>query len=109
MTIDQARHAISIEAEARKLKRQFDKWVLLAKDHNSQAEIINVGDPVMYKKDQYHRMTVAIPDAVRRLAFRQWRKDLALKFNQCVRELNQLGVSHGMSLIQFSVATGEPV
>lgn len=109
MTIDQARRAISTEAEARKIKRQFDQWVLLAKDSSSQAEIINVGDPILYRKDQYHRMTVAIPDAVRRLAFRQWRKELAVKFNQHVRELNKLGVSHDMALIELSPATGEPL
>jgi len=108
MTIDQARRAISVEAEARKIKYQFDQWVLLSRDSYSKDEVINVGDPVQYKKGEYHRMTIVIPDAVRRLAFRQWRKELAINFNKLVRELNQLGVSHDMSLIQFNAATGDP-
>lgn len=108
MTIDQARRAILVEAEARKIKRRFDEWVLLQIDASSAEEIINVGDPVTYRKNEYHRMKVKIPEAVRRLAFRQWRKELALKFNEYVRELAQLGVSTDLRLIEFSPVTGEP-
>lgn len=109
MTIEQMRRAISIEAEARKIKRHFDQWVLLKMDSASHPEVINVGDPVDFRKNEYHRMKVAIPDAVRRLAFRQWRKELALEYNKYVRELAQLGVHTDLSLIAFSSSTGEPL
>ena len=109
MTTEQMRRALSIEAEARKIKRQFDEWVLLKMDASSHPEVINVGSPATYRKNEYDRMKVAIPDAVRRLAFRQWRKELALKFNEYVRELAQLGVQTDLSLIAFSPVTGEPM
>lgn len=109
MTTDQMRHAIAVEAEAQRLNKQFTGWVLLRCDQATKPEVINVGDPVSYKQNEYHRMTVEIPDAVRRLAFRQWKKELALKYNAKVRELNQLGVSTNLRLIEFNPATGEPI
>lgn len=109
MTADEMRRAISVEAEAIKIKRQIDGWVLLKPDSASKPEVINVGDPVAYKQGEYHRMTVEIPDAIRRLAFRQWRKELALKFNERVRELNRVGMATDLRLIGFSPATGDPL
>lgn len=108
MTSEQMRRGLEVEAAARKIKKQFDTWVLLKLDGGATAEVINVGDPVSFKEGEYHRMKVQIPDVIRRLAFRQWRKELAFKYNEHLRELNQLGVSHDLRLIEFSPATGEP-
>lgn len=109
MTSEQMTHAISVERSAIQLKRQFDEFVLLKLDQASKPEIINVGDPVQWKKGEYHRVEVKIPDEVRRLAFRQWRKGIALQFNERVRELNRIGMTHGLRLIEFSPVTGEPL
>jgi hypothetical protein len=108
MTLDQMSRGLAAHREAVAIKRQFDGWVLLAIDQHSKPEVVNVGDPIAYKKGQYHRAEIKISDAIRRLAFRQWRKDLALKFNELVRELNQLDVSHDLELIKFSPITGDP-
>ncbi len=108
MTTDKMRRAISIEAEARKLKKQFDEYVLLKVDSGCTREVINVGDPVSYRKGEYHRVEIAIDETVRRLAFRAWRKNVALKFNEYVRELAQIGASTDLRLIAFSAATGDP-
>ena len=103
MTLDQMSRGIAVHREAVALKRQIDGWVLLSIDPACKPEVINVGDP----KDQYHRAEIKISDTIRRLAFRQWKKDRALKFNEPVRELNQLGVKHELELIRFDPSTGD--
>lgn len=106
MTPETMRHALSVEAEARKIKRHLDEYVLLKLDHASTEEVINVGDPVKYREGDYHRMKIRIPEATRRLAFRQWQKETTLKFNEYVRELAQLGVSTDLRLIKFTASDG---
>lgn len=108
MTLEQMSRGIAVHREAVALKMQINGWVLLSIDPACKPEVINVGDPVTYRKGQYHRVEIKISDAIRRLAFRQWKKDLALKFNELVRELNQLGVKHEMELIRFDPSTGDP-
>ena len=108
MTLEQMNRGIAAHREAVAIKAKFDGWVLLKADQYTKPEVVNVGEPVLYKKGEYHRTEIQIPEEIRRLAFRLWRKDLALKFNALIRELNQLGVSHAFTLIQFNPQTGDP-
>ncbi len=101
MRREQMRHALAIEAEVSKLKKQLDEWVLLKLDSNSAKEIINVGDPISFRTNEYHRMQVAIPEAARRYVFRLWQREIALKLNEKIRELNQLGMTHGLQLVEI--------
>jgi hypothetical protein len=73
--------------------------VLLKKDSASAEEVINVGDPVSYKKGEYHRQRIAVPEEARRYIFALWKRELALAYNQKVRELNQIGMLHGLPLL----------
>ncbi len=109
MTQEQMQRALSLISSAERLRSQFDKYVLLKRDSGNRGETIQVGDPVMYRKGEYHRIDVPIPEEARRLVFNLWRKEVALKYNETVRELNQLGASHGFELIRFSQMTGEPI
>lgn len=106
MTPETMRHALAVEAEARKLKRHLDEYVLLKRDHSSREEVINVGDPMRFQKNKYHHIHVPIPESARRYVFNLWRKEVALKYNEYVRELNQIGVSTDLSLIAFSASNG---
>jgi hypothetical protein len=108
MNAEQMQRAIAIEANAKRLKKQFDTYVLLRKEGWTQ-EVLNVGDPVQFKEGQYNRIEVPIPEEARRFVFRCWRKEIALKFNEAVRELAQLGMTTDLRLIKFSPATGEPL
>ena len=109
MTPETMRHALAVEAQARKIKQQFDQYVLLKIDPASQKEVINVGDPVTYRQNEFHRMQVAIPEAARQYVFRLWRKEIALKFNEHVRKLAQLGMTTDLRQIEFSSVSGEPL
>jgi hypothetical protein len=102
MTPEQMSHALSLNHQAGSLRKQYDKYVLLRKDHNAKEEVLNVGDPA--GRDQYNRVFVPIPEAARRHVFHLWRREIALKHNAIVRELNQLGVKHGHSLIALRSA-----
>lgn len=108
MTPDQMRRALELHSLAQKLKRQLDEFVLLKRDSATQGEIISVGDPVIYKTREYHRISVPIPEDARRYVFRLWRKETARKYNDCVRELNKIGATHSFRLVEFSNMTGEP-
>lgn len=99
MDIPTMRRALALEAEARKLLKQYEKYVLLRPDANSMKEIINVGDPHTYQKDSYSRLQVEIPGQARRYAFQLWRKEIALRYNAAVRELNQTGALTGLRLL----------
>ena len=106
MSPETMRHALAVEAKARKLKRYLDEYVLLKRDHSLREETINVGDPVRYREGEYHRVHVPIPESARRYVFNLWRKEVALKYNECVRELAQLGVDTDLSLIGFNASDG---
>lgn len=107
MTPEDMRSALAIEAEARKLKRQFDEFVLIKMDGHMPREILNVGDPVLYRQGEYHRIEVPIPETARRYVFNRWRKEIALKFNDHVRKLAQIGMTTDLRLIEFNPATGD--
>lgn len=109
MNIDDMRKAIALDGEARQLKRKFDGWVLIRKDSFTKPEVVNIGEPATFASNQYHRMEIVISDDLRRIAFRRWRKGIALKFNDVVRQLNQIGVDTDLELIEFSSVTGEPL
>lgn len=98
MTADQMREGLSLLSEAEKLRRQLDKFILLKRDSNASGETIQVGDPVLYREREYHRLNVPIPEDARRLVFNLWRREVARQYNAKVRQLNQLGVSHSFSL-----------
>lgn len=93
------RRALSLKAQAEKLLFQYNEWVLVQMDSASHKEIINAGDPVQYKKDSYHRVEIPISGEARRYIFRLWKREIGLKYNACVRELNQIGMAHGLQLI----------
>ena len=107
MTRDDMQRGIALLGEADKLHRQLTNFVLL-KRSDPASEYVSLGDPVTYKQGDYHLVKMPLTDELRRLAFRMWRKETALKFNNYVRELNQLGVTHNHRLIEFSPQTGEP-
>lgn len=99
MDIPTMRRAIGLESEARALLKQYETYVLLQPDSYMKKETINVGDPVTYKTNQYHRIEVEIPTKARRYVFNLWRKEIALKYNTKVRELNQIGALTDLRLI----------
>lgn len=107
MTADQMRHSLELISRADSLQKKLTKYVLLKRDSATRGETIQVGDPVLYRKDEYHRTDVTIPEEARRYVFNLWRRDIARQFNEVVRELNQLGVSHKFNLVKFSQVTGE--
>lgn len=98
MTIEDMQRAIGIKAEAEKLKRQLDTYVLLRRDSTCK-EVIALGHPEQFKKDSYWRLETPIPEEARRYVFRLWQRETALKYNAYVRELNQIGVTHDLALI----------
>ena len=106
MSPETMRCALSVEAEARKLKRHLDEYVLLKRDNSSREETISVGDPVKFRESEYCRVQVPIPESARRYVFNLWRKEVALKYNALVRELNQIGVDTDLALIGFKASDG---
>lgn len=93
------RRALTLKSEADALLKKYKEWVLLKKEGSSEKEVINVGDPVLYKKDQYNRQVIAVPEEARRYIFALWKRELALEYNKKVRELNQIGMLHGLTLL----------
>lgn len=102
------RRALMLISDAKSAQRQLNEYVLLVRDSSKKGETIQVGDPVTYRNNEYHRLDVPIPEDARRYVFRLWRKEVARRFNAMVRELNQLGASHDFKLVGFDPATGEP-
>jgi len=91
MTPEQMQEALGWKARADKLREKLDGWVLLQRDAYVK-EVICVGEPVSYKKGDYHRVEVAVPDEIRRYAFRLWKRQIALEYNEACRKLAQFGV-----------------
>lgn len=109
MTELQMRRALELLSAAAKLRRQFDTFVLLKLDNATRdKETISVGEPSQHNKGEYFRVSFPIPEDARRYVFNIWRRDIAHKYNEYVRELNQLNVSHSFKLIRFDTATGAP-
>lgn len=103
MTPEQMRRALELNSSASNLRKQFDTYKLLLKDQHSKEEVLNVGNPA--GRDQYNRITVPIPEAARRHVFHLWRREIALRHNAIVRELNQLGATHAHELIKIGGAS----
>jgi len=93
MDAETMHRAIQLEHNAKKLREQHDKYVLLRRDSYTKPEIINAGDPFLYKEKDYHRVEIPIPDEARRYIFALWKREIALKYNSIVRELNQIGMT----------------
>ena len=110
MTQEQMRRALSLMSEATKLLHELDNYVLLQRSSDSgHSEKIRVGPPAgAAHPGQYRPYDVEIPEEARRHVFNLWRRSQALKFNNCVRELNQLGVDHDLVLIRLSASDGMP-
>lgn len=106
MTEEQMRRALVLISEAATLKRQLDTFVLTKRDAATRGETIQVGDPALGSSGGYNRIDVAIPEEARRHVYRLWRKDVAIKFNAAVRELNQLGAHHGFDLLKVEAVHG---
>lgn len=99
LTAEQMQRAIGIQNEAKKLKGQLDTFVLLKRDSLCK-EVIALGHPEQFKKDSYWRVETPIPEEARRYVFRLWQREIALKLNARIRELNQLGVLHDLRLVE---------
>lgn len=99
MTPETMRRALAAKSEADKLLRQYNEWVLVRVDGHSYREFLNVGDPIAFRKDSCSRQEVPIPETARRYVFRLWKHEIALKYNALVRELNQIGMQHDLSLL----------
>ena len=97
MDAETMRRALELQSRAVAIRKQYDAYVLLKRD---QKEFILCGDPVSYRKDEYHRMQVEIPESARRHVFNLWRKDVADKHDAIVRELNKIGMAHGLTKIE---------
>lgn len=104
LTAEQMRRALELQGRAKQLKDNFDKCVLMsaAKHYGTTKETILVGTPTGFSFDRkYDTMNVEIPEAARRHVFNLWRKDIAQKYNAIVRELNQIGMRHGLTAIEL--------
>lgn len=101
-TIEQASRAMTVENSARGLKKMLDTYVLLQSGGRSEQIVVgpigrdNMGNPHL----------VNIPESARRHVFNLWRKETALRYNELVRELAQLGVTTDLRLVEFSPVTG---
>jgi uncharacterized protein YjiS (DUF1127 family) len=91
MTEAQMKRGIELLSAATRLRKQLDEYVLLKKDAYSK-EVVCLGYPERYNKDSYHRVEVSLTDDLRRYAFRLWKREQTIRYNEMVRELNQLGV-----------------
>ena len=105
MDAETMRRALDLANNAQQLLKKHNEYVLLKVDQASSAEFINVGDPVQFRKDEYHRMKVPIPAEARRYVFALWKREIALKYNAIVRELNQIGMSHSFELLPITRPT----
>lgn len=94
----QMREGLALIDQAAKLRKQLDTYVLLKRDASTRGETIQVGDPITYRTNEYHRTDVPIPEEARRHVFNLWRREVAGQYNEKVRRLNQLGVSHSFVL-----------
>lgn len=94
MTVDQMKRGIELSAGADHLRTQLDTFVLLKADSYTK-EVVCLGEPRKWEKDSYNRVEVRLTDDLRRYAFRVWKRDQTIRYNEIVRELNQLGVVTG--------------
>ena len=85
------RRGIELLAAANRLRVQLDGYVLLQKDAYTK-EVVCLGEPSKFRGNEYHRVEVSLSDELRRYAFRLWKREETLHYNEVVRELNQLGV-----------------
>lgn len=109
MTAEQMRRSLELIAVAERLRRHLKDYVLLKRvDPRDTNERICVGTPSQ-QAGSYSPEYFQIPETARRYVFNLWRKETSLRYNQAVRELNQLGVEHQFELIKFSEATGNPL
>lgn len=100
MNAETMRRALTLEEHAKKLKNQHDTYVLLKRRTGfTQLENINVGSQKEFKTGEFHSLTVEIPEEARRHVFNLWKRDVRLKYNAIVRELNQIGMKTDLRLI----------
>lgn len=92
MTSEQMNEALGWHRKADDLRRKLDTFVLLQRDSYTK-EVICCGEPVRYKKDEYRRVEMPVPDEVRRYAFRVWQRETTLAYNEACRKLAQFGVT----------------
>lgn len=94
MTEEQLQRSLTLLSAARAIKRRLDTYVLLKAQAN---EVINAGPP-SFSPGEYSSQPVTIPESARRHVFHLWQQDQRAAYNAAVRELNQLGVQHGLTL-----------
>ncbi len=99
LNADKMRHALAVQKSAIALKKQHDTYVLLKRENK---EFVLAGDPVSYRTNEYHRTEIQIPEEARRYVFNLWKREIALKYNAAVRELNQLGMDHGLQSLPIT-------
>lgn len=91
MTEQDCRDALGWKAKADKLRKQLDEFVLLKRDSYTK-EVVCLGDPVSFKQSEYHRVEVPLPDDLRHYAFRLWKRETTMAYNEACRKLAQLGL-----------------
>lgn len=91
MTEQDCRDALYWKAKADKLRKQLDEFVLLKRDAYTK-EVVCLGDPVSFKQGEYHRVEVPLSDDLRRYAFRLWKRETTLEYNEICRKMAQLGL-----------------
>lgn len=91
MTEQDCRDALGWKQKADKLRQQLDEYVLLKRD-SYVKEVVCLGDPVRFKQNDYHRVEVPLSDALRRYAFRLWKRETTMEYNEACRKMAQLGL-----------------
>ena len=85
------KRGIALLASATKLRKQLDTFVLLKQDAYTK-EVVCLGEPSQFRNNEYARVEVSLSDELRRYAFRLWKREHTIRYNEVVRELNRLGV-----------------
>lgn len=105
MNTKQLRAAIDLDNTAKSLLVQLETFTLLQLTDRETSPCIHVGVP---NGTNHSRITVSLPSKMRWYAFRLWKRDTAMRYNEAVRGLNQLGVQHEYELMRVPEAH-EPV
>jgi len=101
ITAEQMHRALGLLQQATSLRKQFDTYKLAAKTGGQHQEAINVCYKESGSWSDMKGTFIQIPEAARRHVFNLWRRETALKHNAIVRELNQIGMKHGLAVIDL--------
>lgn len=91
MTEQQMREALGWKEEADRLRKRLDEFVLLKRD-GYVKEVVCLGEPVPFRQNECRRVEVPLSDELRRYAFRLWKRETTLEYNEACRKLAQAGM-----------------